>query len=230
MLTPLFIARLAARDRVRARTAASVPALLTFLVSLGALGVLVLVVYDTALLYNLGRLGERLPIAFGAAAVLAAARLTAARLSTRSAPGLAVTFLQRALRHWLALFFVPALAVRYGVMFGTPCLAAVAGLVPAAAAGGYAVRDTLAMDTAHGSKDGTGARHERLLLLTLVLRLGCAVLVGAGAAYAVTLLMPTTYYEATLLPAAAAFLATAITTCGLLDATGRRAVLTGRDA
>ncbi|MEU6279074.1 hypothetical protein [Streptomyces sp. NPDC047028] len=207
VLTPLFLARLAARDRGRDRTPASVPGLLTFIASLGALGVLVLVVYDTALLYSLGRLGGRLPLALGAGAVLAAARLTAARLA-EPRPQLAVGFLHLALRHWLTLFLLPALAVRYGVLFGTPLLAAVAGTVPAAAAGAYAVRDTLRF---------RAGRRRGPLLRTLAARLGCAVLAGTAAAYSVTRLAPATYYEATLLPAAAASLSVAVATCGALD-------------
>ncbi|WP_129307219.1 hypothetical protein [Streptomyces sp. L2] len=207
VLTPLFLARLAARDRGRGRTPASVPGLLTFLVSLGALGVLVLVVYDTALLYSLGRLGERLPLALGAGTVLAAARLIAVRLA-EPRPRLAVGFLHLALRHWLTLFLLPALAVRYGVLFGTPLLAAVAGIVPATAAGAYAVRDTLKAPAGH---------RRGPLLRTLAARLACAALAGTAAAYAVVRLTPATYYEATLLPAAAAFLSVTVATCGALD-------------
>jgi hypothetical protein len=51
-----------------------------------------------------------------------------ARLRDRPAePGPAVIFLGSAVRCWLTLIFVPALAIRYGVTFGTPELAAACG-------------------------------------------------------------------------------------------------------
>jgi hypothetical protein len=125
VLTPMFIARAAARDTRVARTPATVPGLLVFIGSLGALGVLVLVVYDTALLYNLGRLEDRLPFTLAAFGALVVLRRVAGRLrGDRSSAGPALSFVRHALRSWLALFFVPALAVRYGVMFGTAQVAA----------------------------------------------------------------------------------------------------------
>ncbi|MGW0880540.1 hypothetical protein [Streptomyces sp. NPDC002671] len=70
VITPLLLARWAAWDEGAPRAAVSVRGLLVFIGSLGALGVLVLVVYDTALLYNLGRLDDRLPITLVAGAAL----------------------------------------------------------------------------------------------------------------------------------------------------------------
>ncbi|MGW0081427.1 hypothetical protein [Streptomyces sp. NPDC003393] len=227
VLTPLFLARLAARDTVDTRTPASVSGLLVFIGSLGALGVLVLVVYDTALLYNLGRLNDRLPVASAAAGLLAALRGVAHRLrDDRSAAGLAMSFVWHALFRWLALFFVPALAVRYGVMFGTPWSAAGAGLVIGAASCLPAGRDAVA-----GTADVTDAAgfppgRRRTRALRLAGRLTCAGLVGTGAAYVVVTvsrtLSPGPYYETRALLGATAFLVTAVTAVGAVDAVGRR--------
>jgi hypothetical protein len=206
VITPLFLARWAARDEGVSRAAASVWGLLVFIGSLGALGVLVLVVYDTALLYNLGRLDERLPVAMVAGAALLGLRRSAARLPGSSAAGLSSAFVWQVLRHWLALFFVPALALRYAIMFGTPQLAVAAGSLTAAAAVVLAGRDVTAAS-------GGGGR----LALVLAGRVGCAVLAGSVAAYGVAALTPRSYYEVTLLSSAAAFLVTGVVVCGLLD-------------
>lgn len=102
------------------------------------------VVYETALPYNLGRLDDRGPLALVAAGVLTVSRVIAVRLRARSIPGPSVTFLGHTQRRWLTLFFVSALAVQYGVAFGTPELAAGAGLLVMLAATAYAMRDALA--------------------------------------------------------------------------------------
>ncbi|MGW0764572.1 hypothetical protein [Streptomyces sp. NPDC002676] len=206
VITPLLLARWAVRDEGVSRAAASVRGLLVFIGSLGALGVLVLVVYDTALLYNLGRLDDRLPVALVAGAALIGLRRAAARPPGPSAPGLSSAFVWQVLRHWLALFFVPALALRYAVMFGTPQLAIAAGALTAAAAVVLAGRDV--METSGG-----GWR----LALVLAGRVGGAVLAGSVAAYGVAALTPRSYYEVTLLTSAAAFLVTGVVVCGLLD-------------
>ncbi|MEU4037173.1 hypothetical protein [Streptomyces collinus] len=195
VLTPCFLRWLAARDTEESRTPASVPGLLVFIGSLGALGALVLVVYDTALLYNLGRLGERLPVAAVALVALAGLRRAASRLREPAAPGPTLAFARQALRHWLVLFFLPALAIRYGVMFGTPQLSAAAGLLVAVTATALAWRDA-AVDAK---------------------RLGFAVLAAVGAACAAAWATPASYYEVTLLSAMAAFLVTGVVVGGLLD-------------
>jgi hypothetical protein len=205
VVTPLLMARMAARDNAESRPLQA-SGLLLFILSLGALGVLVLTVYDTALLYNLGRLGDLAPIAAGGATAQTALRLAAARLRSRRPPGPAVAFAGHALRRWLAFFFVPALAVRYGVAFGTPALAAGAGLLVAAAGIGYALRDTLPADR----------RGRRLGVLSG--QLGCAVLAGAATAYAAVRWSTDPYYEAALLRAGAVFLVTAVSVCALTDA------------
>ncbi|WP_345528055.1 hypothetical protein, partial [Actinoplanes utahensis] len=64
------------------RTAAE---LLAFAASTAALGYLVLALYDTVLLYSMGRVGEHVPGAVAAGTVLVAARFAAARLRRRPA-------------------------------------------------------------------------------------------------------------------------------------------------
>lgn len=102
--------------------------LVAFIASVGAVGYLVLVVYDTALLYNLGHLPRHLPGVLVATAVLVVARGVTRLLPGRPlGPSLSVVL--NAL-HWLvAMFFVPALAVRYGMSFGALVVAALAGLL-----------------------------------------------------------------------------------------------------
>ncbi|MFE1880372.1 hypothetical protein [Streptomyces diastatochromogenes] len=219
VLAPILVALCAARDRGATRTPASVPGLLAFIGSLGALGVLVLVVYDTALLYNLGRLPERLPLALAASVLLLGLRRVASRLQGRPARrGPTLAFLQHALRHWLSLFFVPALAVRYGVLFGTPQLATGVGLVTVATACALAARDVLAeaRKTADGSVGPPDGQPSPGLLLAR--RLGCAVLAGTGAACLAAWLTPRSYCEVMLLSVTAAFLVTTVTVCGFADA------------
>ncbi|MEU6574967.1 hypothetical protein [Streptomyces sp. NPDC046805] len=197
VLTPCFLAWLAARDGgASRRTPGSVPGLLVFIGSLGALGALVLVVYDTALLYNLGRLGERLPIVVAAGGALVGLRWVASRLREATVPGPTLAFAWHALRYWLALFFLPALAVRYGVMFGTPQLAAASGLLLILAALVLAWR---------------GAA-------VVAWRLGVAVLAAAAVAGVVGWATPAPYYEVTLLLAMTAFLVTGVVVGGLVDA------------
>ncbi|MFD5793300.1 hypothetical protein ACFWIO_07125 [Streptomyces diastatochromogenes] len=219
VLTPILVALCAARDRGTTRSPASVPGLLAFIGSLGALGVLVLVVYDTALLYNLGRLPERLPLALAASVLLLGLRRVASRLQGRPARrGPTLAFLRHALRHWLSLFFVPALAVRYGVLFGTPQLTTGVGLMTVATACVLAARDVLgeARKTADGSVGPPDGRPPPGLLLAR--RLGCAVLAGTGAACLAAWLTPRSYYEVMLLSVTAVFLVTTVAVCGFADA------------
>lgn len=133
VVTPLGIAWLARRDR-GASSPMTVAGLLRFAASAGAVGYLVLVVYDGALLYNLGHVVDALPGALVALLALGAARFSGVLLPASAVPGAAVTAVAFGLRWSLALFMVPALAVRYGVTFGTPLLAALAGLAVVVAA------------------------------------------------------------------------------------------------
>ncbi|WP_190815300.1 hypothetical protein [Saccharopolyspora pogona] len=82
LVTPWFVARLSAGHRERADSVAD---LAVFVVSAAALGVLLPAVYETALLYNLGRLTAAAPMMAGAAVVLVMARLVARRLPTAQA-------------------------------------------------------------------------------------------------------------------------------------------------
>ncbi|MGW3356102.1 hypothetical protein ACWDFL_11855 [Streptomyces bungoensis] len=145
-------------------------------------------------------MAERLPVAAAAFVALAGLRRAAARLPDPVAPGPTLTFALHALRHWLALFFLPALAVRYGVMFGTPELAAAAGVAVVVAAIVLARREA-----APDAK-----------------RLGLAVLAAACAARAAAWAIPASYYEVTLLAAMAASLVTGVVVGGLADARARR--------
>src|SRR5690606_29660851 len=90
------------------------PRLLLFLGSAVALGALCLVVYDTALLYNLGHLDALAPVALGATIVLAATRVLARRVPGRP-PGRNVEWITRSAGWLLVLAAVPALPIRYGL-------------------------------------------------------------------------------------------------------------------
>lgn len=154
-----------------------------------------------ALLYNLGHLGERLP-----GAVLALGILTVAR-SIRvegmpAAPGGGVATIAAGLSWSLALFFVPALAVRYGVNVATPAVAAAAGALIVLVAAAQAVRAGLP---------------ERRRIAGWATTLAIAAALGLAAAYAALRWVTDTFYEAALLRAAAAFLIIAVLVCGLLD-------------
>ena len=192
IVVPLWVSRFAGDNGRRVR---SLPDLLLFLVSAGALGCLVLAVYDSALLYNLGHVPAVLPGAAIAAAVLVLARVLARRVSVRSSgPGLAA--LIRLVDWFFVVFFVPALAIRYGLIFGLPALAAVAGVVVGAVAIGL----------------GLGRSPGRALLGELaVALLGGVVLAGLG------YFLASGYPEARLLAAAAAFLVGMIAVCALVD-------------
>jgi hypothetical protein len=207
VVTPAFVMWTARRDGGgEDDEPASLPGLVMFAASTWALGHLVLVVYDCALLYNLGHLGGRLPGAVIALAVLAVTRVAAGRLRGRGPSAGGAATIASGLRWSLALFFVPALAVRYGVTFATPALSAGAGLLVAVVAGGHAVRAGLA-ETRGGSTSGC--------LLVWAARHGAAACAGLVAAYAAARWVDDTYYEAALLRAAAVFLITAVLVCGL---------------
>ncbi|MFD7442332.1 hypothetical protein [Streptomyces sp. NPDC059909] len=215
VMTPLFIRWLAARqnedqdedkdeDKDEEKAGGGplgAGGLLLFFVSLAALGALVLLVYDTLLLYNLGKVDRNAPYAAGALLVLFLARRAAGRLRGRPVPGGAVAVVGEGLRRWLVLFFVPALPVRYGVAFGTPALAALAGLLILLVAAAYALR-----------KGGSGSRPR------LGAQLGAAAVVGTAAAYAAGSWGSGTYYEVALLSAVTAFLLTGLAVCAATDA------------
>ncbi|KHD74855.1 hypothetical protein MB27_26365 [Actinoplanes utahensis] len=300
------------------RTAAE---LLAFAASTAALGYLVLALYDTVLLYSMGRVGEHVPGAVAAGTVLVAARFAAARLrrrpaepvprgstpvtagsavmlgtvgsgagasaagggavvlgtvgsgagasaagggavvlgtvgsgagasaagggavvlgtvgsgagtpvtvggpvtagSTGSDGGLLTTradagkvtagpgvgTLTAGMSWWLALFLVPALAIRYELGFGSWLLAASAGLLIIGAATAFAIFEV------YGSlpRDGRAAAARRWLLGLVAAGL------SATAAAAVGLAVPAVHPEMRLLSAAALFVLTATVVCAAWD-------------
>ncbi|MEU1283655.1 hypothetical protein [Kitasatospora sp. NPDC005856] len=200
-LTPPLIAWLARREPATGVEPARSP--FRFALDLWAYGQLMLVLYDTALLYDLARIGDHLPSAAAASAVLVATRATSRRdpqsqsqPQPQPQPGPYTAALTGTVGRALALFLVPALSIRYAQTFGTPELAALAGLLVI----GSAVR-----------RDAP-----RLLLPALG-----GVVVG----YAVAALAPGPYYEATLLRSATGALLATTAVCALLDITRTRLVV-----
>jgi hypothetical protein len=201
--TPLLITRLARREtglRSPVDSPISASGLVMFAVSAWALGYLVLVVYDTALLYNLAHLRGRLPAAAAALAVLLAVRLIDGRFPAYAA-GTGVAVIAAGLRWSLALFFVPALAVRYGVNFGTS--------LPAAAAGGV----ILLAAAVHAGQEGLPPRRR----VISVAQLSMAGAAGLTVAYLAVRWVSDTFYEATVLRGAVGFLIAAVLVCAATD-------------
>jgi hypothetical protein len=202
VLTPVLLQWLAKQEGDGSERA-SFAQMLLFAVSTWALGHLVLFVYETALLYNLGHAGGRLPSALVALCVLAGARVASSRLPDGEA-GVALSSVVAGLRWALLLFFVPALAVRYGVNFGASLIAAAAGLAVCLAAAIFALRETLS---------GTGTARTAVWAAQTV----AALLAGAAAGYAALQLVTDAYYEAGLLRAAGAAFAVAVAVCAATD-------------
>jgi hypothetical protein len=198
VVVPLLARRLsdAGPDRPR-----NLPGLLIFAVSTAAIGSLVLVVYATALLYNLGGLGPELPGAALALAALAAARAAARHVPSRP-PGRGIDVIGCSFGWFLVLFFVPALPVRYGLNFGLRDLSIAASVVLITAAACCGAWEAVAR-----APGRLGAWAGQMALTVL------AGLAGASA----SLLLPASYTETRLLWAAAAFFLCAITVCALLD-------------
>ncbi|MFI9788918.1 hypothetical protein ACIHEI_36215 [Kitasatospora sp. NPDC051984] len=191
-VTAPLVLTLARRDRDRGmELRPGLGGLLHFAVSLWALGGLVMVVYDTALLYNSAHLRTRWPEALLWLAVLT---VTARWRPTTPRPvGPATAALATVLRRGLVLFLVPALAVRYGLGFAH---------LQVALGGG--------MSTAVGA---LCHRQVRSALLPLAL----AATAGLGAAYLALHAVADTYPESGLLRAMVACLATAALVCALAD-------------
>ncbi|MDT0467182.1 hypothetical protein [Streptomyces gibsoniae] len=148
-------------------------------------------------------MGAELPGAVVASAVLVAVRVAASGFPGRAAVGAAVTTVGSGLRWALALFLVPALAVRYGVNFGSPLLAA---------AGGGCV---VLVAAVRALREGLGARRSGspTQLFMVAGQLGFAAVAGLAAAYGAVHRVTDTYYEASLLRAVSIFLITAIVVC-----------------
>lgn len=208
VVTPLGIAWLARRDQ-GVSGPMTTAGLLRFAVSAGAMGYLVLVVYDSALLYNLGHAARALPGALVALLALGTARISGALLPASAVPGVAITTVAFGLRWSFALFMVPALAIRYGVAFGTPLLATLAGLASLVAAVICAAFELVGL-------------FGRPTLWIAAARLVPTAAAGLSASYAAVHWSTETYYEATLLCGAGAFCLTIVIASGLLDRWGQR--------
>lgn len=168
---------------------AGLPRLIAFAASAGALGCIVLAVYDTATLYNLAHTLSWVPLVTVALMVLAAARWWAHR---PVAHGPAMASAASSLGWFLVLFFVPALPLRYGFNFGTTAVSLVAGAVIVAAS------------LWHG--------WDRRLIGSL------AIAAGAGTIAAVAgYLLAHGYPEARLLAAAGGFVIAGAAACVILD-------------
>ncbi|MFI1991645.1 hypothetical protein [Actinoplanes sp. NPDC020271] len=205
------------------------PELLAFAASTAALGYLILALYDSVLLYSLGKVGQHLPGATVAALVLVSSRIAATRLRTaatrpgaaepsrararstvdplradRDRPGIGLDTLTSGLSWWLALFLVPALAIRYELGFGSRLLAAAAGLLVISAATLAALSQVYAR---------LPLTNRPLATRRWLLGLALAAVAGALAA-AAGFAVPATHQETQLLRAAALFVltATAVTT------------------
>jgi hypothetical protein len=184
----------------------NVAGLLVFVASAAGLGVLVLVVYDTALLYNLGHLDTQLPLAVVAVVVVAAARTIAPRVPA-GPPGRGVQSIARTTGWLLVLLAVPALPIRYGLGFGAR-YASVAGVaVLLAAAAVLGARDAFARSA------GPPARW--LLQMT-------AVAVAGLCAAAATTVVDTERTETRLLIAGSVGFLTALSVCAGLDRRGEQ--------
>jgi hypothetical protein len=132
VLTALLVGRLRTVDGRRDPAIRSIPGFATFVASAVAFGGLILVTYDTVMLYNLGRVDTDAPVALACGVALIVARLVARRDPGRPA-GPYVRLALNGLGAMLAFFFVCALPIRYQLGFGTPELAAALALVLAVA-------------------------------------------------------------------------------------------------
>jgi hypothetical protein len=113
---------------------------LAFVLSAAGLGLAGLVVYDSALLYNLGHVDNQLPLAVVAAALISTGRWIAGRDRTSAATP-AGRAIGMSLGWLLVVAMVPAMPVRYGLNFGAPRLAVASAAVLAAVALGLGIRD-----------------------------------------------------------------------------------------
>jgi hypothetical protein len=190
------------------RTAAE---LIAFAASAAALGYLVLAMYDTVLLYSLGRVGSHLLGAAAAGVVLVAARFAATRLRRRGLDrpvGAGLDTLDTGVSWWLGLFLIPALAIRYELGFGSWRLAAVAGALVIAVAITGTLREV-------AGRLPVGA-HPGAVKRTWLGQLAAALLAGAVAAGA-GLATPAAYPESRLLRAAVGFVVVATLVCAGSD-------------
>lgn len=178
------------------------PGLLVFVLAAAGLGIVVLVVYDTALLYNLGDLDrQQLLVGLSALLVVVGARRLALRVPDWS-PGVGIDAMARSLSWLLALVAVPALSIRYGLGFGAPHVSATAALVLAVAAAGLGIRDVLA---------GRPGQSTRLLLSLATGAFAALCAASAG------LLVEAEHFELRLLVAGATGTVAAVMASAALD-------------
>lgn len=199
VVVPLWVARIS-RTGSPGRTD-NLPGMLVFAASTAGLGLLVLVVYDTALLYNLGHLDTQVPIATVGLVMLVAARWAAPRIPDWP-PGRGIDAMARSSGWLLVLAAVPALPIRYGLNFGARYLSVAGALVLFGAAAGLGIRDVF------GQRPGQPAR--------LLLQMTVAAIVGLCGA-ASSLPLNTEHTEARLLIAGAAGFLGTISVCAYLD-------------
>ncbi|HEY6794498.1 MAG TPA: hypothetical protein VI248_07430 [Kineosporiaceae bacterium] len=178
----------------------------------GALAMLVLIVYDTALLYNLARLPGQLPAAGLAVASLAAtARVGPPDPCAASGPRLAV--LVEGLRRLVSIVFVPALTLRYGmVYFGS----AVAACALAALAAVAAAQAAFTVGTRVLADSGREAVRRWLAGLVVA---ALASVAAAGAGW--TMARQASHTEVRMLAAVLAALLTAVASLAAADALDR---------
>ncbi|GGM54413.1 hypothetical protein ACFFX1_50935 [Dactylosporangium sucinum] len=197
ILTPLAVGRWVRPAPDGDRGPATAGEVLLAVLSVAAIGALVLVVYDTALLYNLGHLPALLPAALAAALVMAGADRWSARL--RKVPaggperGPAIGTVAAGLGSFVTVFFVPALPIRYALDLGTPWLTAAAAVLVAGVALVLALRQV--------ARRACGDRRAWGVSLA-------AAAVGGTASTGLAWVPPPTYPEVRLLLAAGLFLGT----------------------
>lgn len=189
--------------------------LIAFAASTAALGYLVLAMYDSALLYSLGKVGPHLPGAVLAGGLLAAARLAASRLRRRPldrpvGPGLDTV--GTGLSWSLGMFLVPALAIRYELGFGSRTVAAAAGALVVVVAAVAALREVAGRLPAARRRAATRA---------WLLQLAAALLAGAVAGGA-GLALPAAYLETRILRGAVLAVLAATLVCAGSDRLVRR--------
>lgn len=207
---PLWAARLSRRPaNPSSGDTGRLSGLLLFMVSSVCLATLILVVYDTALLYNLGHLPANLLTVTVALMILISTRYAARRWdrgrvfsAAPGRPGGCVDSVTRTLGWSMALFYVPALPIRYGLGFGAAYTAAAGVLLLGIVALVLGLREA--------------AAHRSGSLMTLLIQLAATFAIAAGGS-AATWLLPAGHFETRLLRGAAAFLVCVLACCGFVD-------------
>ncbi len=177
-----------------------------FGVSAAAIGWLVLAVYDTLLLYNLGHLAGQIPGCVAAGAVLGPARFAAGRRTAERAPGLGIGTLGTGLGWFVAGFFAPALTIRYALGLSGRPLAIAATLLIVVTVAVLVIAEV-----------------PRALIPAWLAQMAVAGVAGAGAALPARL-ASADYPEVRLLLAAALLLTAVTVVCAVTDPLWRRIV------